>query len=189
MPRINRVRFINYAWRDRRIDDLILNFRGGMNTEVRLVNGGGKSVLQRLTYQAIHPNTAVSGNRIDDYLKDSPAMTVIEWVLDQPKSGQREEIITTGVLLSKSNIQDETNTVVHYFTFISNNQKYLSLDKLPNVINEEGVIKIESYVTSQNQYRNLGNNHGEIFYFQSSDKRRYQESWRILGYLSVTGRK
>ena len=184
MPRINRVRFINYAWRDRRIDDLTLNFRGGMNTEVRLVNGGGKSVLQRLIYQAIHPNTAVSGNQIEDYLKNTPAMTVIEWVLDQPKSGQRPEIITIGVLLSKSNVQDETNTVVHYFTFISNNQKYLSLDKLPNVKNEAGVIMIESYVTSQNQYRNLANNHGEIFYFQSSDKRRYQEKLEDFG-LSV----
>ena len=179
MPRINRIRLINYGWASRRIDDLILDFHGGMNAEIRLGNGGGKSVLQRLIYQAIFPNTTVSGNRVEDYLKDKPAMTVIEWLSDS--AGSAPERITIGVLLYKSDTKEDSNSNVHFFTFLSNDPKHLSLDNLPNVTDEAGIVEIEAYSVSQNKYRNLSNNYPEIFYFASENRRNYQRKLEEFG--------
>ena len=179
MPRINRVRLINYGWANRRIDDLILDFHGGLNTEIRLGNGGGKSVLQRLIYQAVYPNTTISGNRIEDYLKNKPAMTVIEWLSDTKDS--EPELFTTGVLLSKSEARDENNATVYFFTFVSNDSRHLSIDHLPNVEHESGILEIESYTVSQNKYRNLSVNYPEIFYYQSQDRKKYHQKLEEFG--------
>ncbi len=186
MPRINRVRLINYGWASRRIDDLTLDFHGGMNAEIRLGNGGGKSVLQRLIFQAIHPNTTISGNRIEDYLKNKPAMTVIEWLQDGNDS--TPELFTTGVLLSKIEARDDSNSVVHFFSFVSNDLNHLSLDRLPNVSSEAGVVEIEAYTVSQTKYRNLGNNYPEIFYFSQEDRKKYQQKMEEFG-ISVNNWK
>ena len=179
MPRINRIRLINYGWASRRIDDLVLDFHGGLNTEIRLGNGGGKSVLQRLIYQAIFPNTTISGNRIEDYLKDKPAMTVIEWLSDS--TGTVPERTTTGVLLYKSDTKEDSNSNVHFFTFLSNDSKHLSLDNLPNVTSEAGIVEIEAYSVSQNRYRTLANNYAEIFYFASENRRNYHQRLEEFG--------
>ncbi len=181
MPRINRVRLINYAWANRRIDDLILDFHGGMNAEIRLGNGGGKSVLQRLIFQSVHPNTTISGNRIEDYLKTKPAMTIVEWILDSDRRNQNRQLLTTGVLLSKSEAKDDSNSVVHSFTFISNDQNHLSIDNLPNVETGAGVIQIATYSASQTQFRNLTYNYPEIFYFASQDKKQYHQKLEEFG--------
>lgn len=181
MPRINRIRLINYGWASRRIDDLVLDFHGGLNTEIRLGNGGGKSVLQRLIYQAIFPNTTISGNRIEDYLKDKPAMTVIEWLSDSTGAGTVPERITTGVLLYKSGTKEDSNSNVHFFTFFSNDPKHLSLDNLPNVTNEAGIVEVEAYSVSQNRYRNLANNYAEIFYYASESRRNYHRKLEEFG--------
>ena len=175
MPRINRIRLLNYAWANRRIDDLILDFHGGMNAEIRLGNGGGKSVLQRLIYQAVCPNTTVSNNRIEEYLKNRTGMTVIEWLPDDQANREKPEVFTTGVFLSRNDAAEDTNSSVSFFTFISKDDRHLSLDHLPNVVNEAGMIKIEAYTASMNRYRNLANNYSEIWYFNSSDRRRYQQ--------------
>ena len=175
MPRINRVRLINYGWANRRIDDLILDFHGGMNAEIRLGNGGGKSVLQRLIYQAVFPNTTVSNNRIEDYLKDKPAMSVIEWLLDSDSNNSVPERITTGTVLYKSDTKEDSNSVVHYFTFLSNDANHLSLDHLPNVEHEAGTVVIEAYSVSQNKYRNLANNYPEVFYYASDERKKYHQ--------------
>lgn len=53
MPRINRIRLVNFSWSKQKIDDLMLDFHGGQNAEIRLENGGGKSVLERLIYQTV----------------------------------------------------------------------------------------------------------------------------------------
>ena len=188
MPRINRVRLINYGWANRRIDDLILDFHGGMNAEIRLGNGGGKSVLQRLIYQAVFPNTTVSNNRIEDYLKDKPAMSVIEWLLDSDSNNSVPERITTGTVLYKSDTKEDSNSVVHYFTFLSNDANHLSLDHLPNVEHEAGTVVIEAYSVSQNKYRNLANNYPEVFYYASDERKKYHQKMEAFG-ISVNNWK
>ena len=188
MPRINRIRLINYGWANRRIDDLILDFHGGMNAEIRLGNGGGKSVLQRLIYQAVFPNTTVSNNRIEDYLKDKPAMSVIEWLLDSDGNNSMPERITTGTVLYKSDTKEDSNSVVHYFTFLSNDANHLSLDHLPNVDHEAGTVVIEAYSVSQNKYRNLANNYPEVFYYASDERKKYHQKMEAFG-ISVNNWK
>jgi energy-coupling factor transporter ATP-binding protein EcfA2 len=47
MPRINRIRIINFSYNNdsRHILDETFNFHGGENALLNLANGGGKSVL------------------------------------------------------------------------------------------------------------------------------------------------
>ena len=50
MPRINRIRIINFSYNNdsRHILDETFNFHGGENALLNLANGGGKSVLVQL---------------------------------------------------------------------------------------------------------------------------------------------
>ena len=57
MPRINRIRIINFSYNNdsRHIQDETFNFHGGENALLSLANGGGKSVLVQLLFQPIVP--------------------------------------------------------------------------------------------------------------------------------------
>ncbi len=115
-------------------------------------------------------------------------MSVIEWLLDTDGINSAPERIMTGTVLYKSDTKEDSNSVVHFFTFISNDPKHLSLDHLPNVNHEAGTVVIEAYSVSQNKYRNLANNYPEIFYYASDERRKYHQKLEEFG-ISVNNWK
>ncbi|HVJ49969.1 hypothetical protein [Desulfitobacterium sp.] len=124
MPRINRIRIINFSYNNdaRHIQDETFNFYGGENALLSLANGGGKSVLVQLIFQPIVPETKIQGRKINAFFRKKrlPAYVLIEWKLDSAGG-----YLLTGIGMVSaevSGIEDEKNKV-KYFTFTS---KYTS---------------------------------------------------------------
>lgn len=120
MPRINRIRIINFSYNNdlRHIQDETFNFHGGENALLSLANGGGKSVLVQLIFQPIVPETKIQGRRINAFFRKKrlPAYVLIEWKLD---SGGGYLLTGLGMVSAEvSGIEDEKNRV-KYFTFTS----------------------------------------------------------------------
>jgi len=124
MPRINRIRIINFSYNNdsRHIQDETFNFHGGENALLSLANGGGKSVLVQLLFQPIVPEIRIQGRRINAFFRKKrlPAYVLIEWKLD----GSGGYLLTGIGMVSAevAGIEDEKNRV-KYFTFTS---KYTS---------------------------------------------------------------
>lgn len=123
MPRINRIRIINFSYNNdqRHILDETFNFHGGENALLSLANGGGKSVLVQLVLQPVVPETKIQGRRINAFFRKKrlPAYVLIEWKLDGAGG-----YLLTGIGLAAaevSGIEDEKNRV-KYFTFTSRYQ-------------------------------------------------------------------
>jgi len=133
MPRINRIRIINFSYNNdsRHIQDETFNFHGGENALLSLANGGGKSVLVQLLFQPIVPEIKIQGRRINAFFRKKrlPAYVLIEWKLD----GAGGYLLTGVGMVSAevSGVEDEKNRV-KYFTFTS---KYTSSNAfdLPNI--------------------------------------------------------
>lgn len=126
MPRINRIRIINFSYNNdmRHIQDEMFNFHGGENALLSLANGGGKSVLVQLIFQPIVPETKIQGRRINAFFRKRrlPAYVLIEWKLDGAGG-----YLLTGIGMASaevSGVEDEKNRV-KYFTFTS---KYTGAD-------------------------------------------------------------
>ncbi|KLU64795.1 hypothetical protein DEAC_c31230 [Desulfosporosinus acididurans] len=120
MPRINRIRIINFSYNNdsRHIQDETFNFHGGENALLSLANGGGKSVLVQLCFQPIVPEIRIQGRRINAFFRKKrlPAYVLIEWKLDAAGG-----YLLTGigmVAAEVSGVEDERNRV-KYFTFTS----------------------------------------------------------------------
>lgn len=120
MPRINRIRIINFSYNNdsRHIQDETFNFHGGENALLSLANGGGKSVLVQLLFQPIVPEIKIQGRRINAFFRKKrlPAYVLIEWKLD----GAGGYLLTGIGMVSAevSGVEDEKNRV-KYFTFTS----------------------------------------------------------------------
>jgi len=121
MPRINRIRIINFSYNNdsRHIQDETFNFHGGENALLSLANGGGKSVLGQLFFQPIVPEIKIQGRQIKAFFRKKrlPAYVLIEWKLDGAAG-----YLLTGigmVSVEVSGVEDEKNRV-KYFTFTSN---------------------------------------------------------------------
>ena len=120
MPRINRIRIINFSYNNdsRHIQDETFNFHGGENALLSLANGGGKSVLVQLFFQPIVPEIKIQGRRINAFFRKKrlPAYVLIEWKLDAAGG-----YLLTGIGMVSaevSGVEDEKNRV-KYFTFTS----------------------------------------------------------------------
>ena len=120
MPRINRIRIINFSYNNdsRHIQDETFNFHGGENALLSLANGGGKSVLVQLCFQPIVPEIKIQGRRINAFFRKKrlPAYVLIEWKLDAAGG-----YLLTGIGMVSaevSGVEDEKNRV-KYFTFTS----------------------------------------------------------------------
>ncbi|MHB1654495.1 MAG: coiled-coil domain-containing protein [Desulfitobacteriaceae bacterium] len=120
MPRINRIRIINFSYNNdsRHIQDETFNLHGGENTLLSLANGGGKSVLVQLVLQPIVPEIKIQGRSINSFFRKKrlPAYVLIEWKLD----GAGGYFLTGIGMVSAevSGVEDEKNRI-KYFTFTS----------------------------------------------------------------------
>lgn len=118
MPRINRIRIINFSYNNdsRRILDETFNFHGGENALLNLANGGGKSVLVQLFLQPVVPGVKIQGRSIAGFFrkKKLPAYIMIEWKLD----GAGGYLLTgIGIVsVEAPGAEDEKNRI-RYFTF------------------------------------------------------------------------
>ena len=86
MPRINRIRIVNFSYNNdtRHIIDESFNFHGGVNALLNLANGGGKSVLVQLMLQVLVPGVKIQGRNISSFFrkKKLTAYIMIEWKLN-----------------------------------------------------------------------------------------------------------
>ncbi|PHJ37648.1 hypothetical protein P378_15465 [Desulforamulus profundi] len=71
MPRINRIRIVNFSYNNdsRHILDETFNFHGGENALLNLANGGGKSVLVQLFLQPVVPGVRIQGRNIAGFFR------------------------------------------------------------------------------------------------------------------------
>ncbi|MDD4360020.1 MAG: hypothetical protein PHV50_05610 [Syntrophaceticus sp.] len=118
MPRINRIRVINFSYNNdnRHILDETFNFHGGENALLNLANGGGKSVLVQLFLQPLVPGARIQGRNIASFFrrKKLPAYILIEWKLD----GAGGYLLTgMGMVSVEAPDDTEERKRVRYFTF------------------------------------------------------------------------
>ncbi len=120
MPRINRIRIVNFSYNNdsRRILDETFDFHGGENALLNLANGGGKSVLVQLFLQPVVPGVKIQGRNIAGFFRKKrlPAYIMIEWKLD----GAGGYLLTgIGMVSAEAQgVEDEKNRI-RYFTFTS----------------------------------------------------------------------
>ncbi|MEL7566656.1 MAG: hypothetical protein AAGU27_17500 [Dehalobacterium sp.] len=120
MPRINRIRLINFSYNNdsRHILDETFNFHGGENALLNLANGGGKSVLVQLFFQPIIPRAKIQGRSLTGFFhkKKLPTYIMIEWKLD----GNGGYLLTGIAMVSHEGIGgEEEKNRVRYFTYTS----------------------------------------------------------------------
>ncbi len=120
MPRINRIRIINFSYNNdsRRILDETFNLHGGENALLNLANGGGKSVLVQLFLQPVVPGVKIQGRNIAGFFrkKKLPAYIMIEWKLD----GAGGYLLTgIGIVSAEAQGAEDEKNRIRYFTFTS----------------------------------------------------------------------
>ncbi len=172
MPRINRIRLVNFSWGRQRIDDLTLDFHGGQNAEIRLENGGGKSVLERLIYQAVWPGTTISSNPISDYLNTKPATVAVEWLLD---TKEEADYLLSGTVLMKQGVSEEDNASVNYFCFLSHDPEQLELHDLPNIRIDGRHLAVSSFADARQAFRTVCGRSPEAWIYSRDEAGRYRK--------------
>ncbi len=119
MPRINRIRIVNFDYNNdtRHILDETFNFHGGENALLNLANGGGKSVLVQLFLQPVIPNAKIQGRALAGFFhkKSLPAYIMIEWKLD----GGGGYLVTGMAVVSAEAGAEEERGRIRYCTFTS----------------------------------------------------------------------
>lgn len=120
MPRINRVRIVNFSYNhdSRHIHDETFNFHGGENALLSLANGGGKSVLVQLLLQPVVPGIRIQNRNVAGFFhrKRLPSYIMIEWKLDEAGG-----YLLTGIAMVsvESPGVEEARNRIRYFTFTS----------------------------------------------------------------------
>lgn len=121
MPRINRIRIVNFSYNhdSRHIVDETFNFHGGQNALLSLANGGGKSVLVQLILQVIVPNARIQGRNIASFFsgKKLPSYVMIEWKLDGQGGGYL--LTGIGITAAEAGEHEGSRPRIRYFTFTS----------------------------------------------------------------------
>lgn len=123
MPKINRIRIVNFSYNhdSRHILDECFDFHGGDNALLNLANGGGKSVLVQMFLQPIVPEARIQGRNLASFFRRQklPAYIMIEWKLD----GAGGYLLTGICITAADAAEPEGRTRIRYFTFTS---KYMA---------------------------------------------------------------
>ena len=126
MPRISKVRIVNFTYNDgkRLIADELFNFENSakddaLNVLINLENGGGKSVLVQLMMQPVLPRAKVAGRKIESFFGSvrDHCYVVLEWL----KDGSPEKLLT-GISMAASQsaaAEDDVSRgrTIKYYTF------------------------------------------------------------------------
>jgi DNA repair exonuclease SbcCD ATPase subunit len=126
VPKINRVRIVNFSYNDnnRHIIDELFDFYGGENALLSLSNGGGKSVLVQAVLQPVLPKAALLGRKFGDFFAGTrtPSYIMTEWKLDDDAGYLLTGIAVTSRTVHSANEEEETADI-RYFTFLSAYEK------------------------------------------------------------------
>lgn len=126
MPKINRVRIVNFSYNDnnRHIIDELFDFYSGENALLSLSNGGGKSVLVQAMLQPVLPKATLLGRKFGDFFigRKTPSYIMTEWKLDDDAGYLLTGIAVTGRSVHSANDQEEISEI-RYFTFVSGYEK------------------------------------------------------------------
>lgn len=152
MPKINRIRIVNFSYNDnnRHIIDETFNFYGGENALLSLANGGGKSVLVQAMLQPILPKITMLGRKFTDFFQGKshePTYIMIEWKLDDGAG-----YLLTGIAISKSASysanEEDQNSDIRYYTFMKSYEEANDFDIVHIPVTEEknNKIRIASYM-------------------------------------------
>ncbi len=121
MPKINRIRIVNFSYNNdnRQIIDETFNFFEGENALLNLANGGGKSVLVQLMLQPVAPKSKIQGRNFSDFFKNKkqPTFILTEWKLDYS-----EDYLLTGFICQNfetNQLDGEKNQRLRFLTFTS----------------------------------------------------------------------
>ncbi len=122
MPKINRVRIVNFSYNNnkRHIVDELFDFYGGENALLSLANGGGKSVIVQAMLQPVLPKLTLLNRKFRDFFasKVTPSYIMLEWKLDDEAG-----YLLTGIAVSNrasySQGDEDENLDIKYFTFVN----------------------------------------------------------------------
>lgn len=188
MPKINRVRIVNFSYNNnnRHIIDECFDFYGGENALLSLANGGGKSVLVQAMLQPILPKVSLLGRKFRDFFigKKTPSYIMIEWKLDD-NAGYLLTGITVAVRTSHSADEEDENTDIRYFTFLCPYEKGNEFDiKHIPVAEQVGTsVKIASYQEFKKLLQRESNkNQRDLFVFDSTREEQSQYERKLGSY-------
>ena len=192
MPRINRIRIINFSYNNdsRHILDETFNFHGGENALLNLANGGGKSVLVQLFMQPVVPGVTIQGRRIASFFrkKKLPAYIMIEWKLD----GAGGYLLTgIGIVSAEAPGAEDEKSRIRYFTFTAKYTGANTFDiaHIPFVNRKGGVLEVLPFREAREMISEKARKDPLAFgYFPEDDGDRYgkhlaefgiaQDEWR-----------
>ena len=141
MPKINRIRFVNYRYNDgsRVWIDKTFRLHNGENTLFTLVNGGGKTVFIQGILQAINPNTNLGDRQWKGFLDkpDQPCYILVEWLLDDNAG-----YATTGAVFQKDGSGIKSYSFV---TQYGNLGSALDIQHLPVTMKEDNRLRFTKY--------------------------------------------
>ncbi len=150
MPKINRIRIVNFSYNNnnRHILDESFNFYGGENALLSLANGGGKSVLVQVMLQPILPKKTLLDRKIGDFFigKSTPSYILLEWKLDDEAG-----YLLTGIAMVPNAVhsanEEEQATNIRYYTFLHEYEQGNGMDikNIPVTERKGNHIKIASY--------------------------------------------
>lgn len=189
MPKINRVRIVNFSYNDnnRHIVDELFDFYGGENALLSLSNGGGKSVLVQVMLQPILPKATLLGRKFADFFRGrkTPSYIMTEWKLDDDAGYLLTGIAVTGRSTQSANDEEEISDI-RYFTFISGYESANPFDIKNIPVSEQtgSSLKIAIY----GEFKKLlekesGKNHRELEAYDSTreDQNRYERKLNSYG--------
>ena len=189
MPKINRVRIVNFSYNDnnRHIIDELFDFYGGENALLSLSNGGGKSVLVQAMLQPILPKSSLLGRKFGDFFigRKTPSYIMTEWKLDDDAGYLLTGIAVTGRSVHSANDEEEISEI-KYFTFVSAYEQANPYD-IKNIPVAEQVgssVRIAIY----SEFKKLlekesGKNHRELEVYDSTreEQLRYERKLNSYG--------
>lgn len=187
MPKINRIRIMNFSYNNdtREIPDEIFRFYDGENALLNLANGGGKTVLIQLFLQPILPDLKLQKRKMIDYFRknSAPAYVMIEWLLDNPAV---KDYLLTGIAIAPGNSMNmEESNRINYFTFVSHYESACELDIqcVPFVRKKGDRQVLLPFERARESVKKVVANHREMFYFGREDVGEYR---KLLGQFGIS---
>lgn len=192
MPRISKVRIVNFAYNDgkRMIADELFDFgssddQNALNVLINLENGGGKSVLVQLMMQPMLPKAKVANRNIASFFNkpSDHCFIVLEWL----KDNSSEKLLTGISMAAREASSGEDDTArgmsVKYYTFYANygtEDSPYSIANLPLSSKENGRFVAAEFHAVRTLARN---SKGMLCYYTSDDSVQWQRKLAEYGLI------
>ncbi|MBE3102428.1 MAG: hypothetical protein IMZ47_09215, partial [Firmicutes bacterium] len=191
MPRINRIRIVNFSFNNnnRHILDETFDFYGGENALLSLANGGGKSVLVQVMLQPILPKASLLNRKFGDFFigKNTPTYIMIEWKLDDG-AGYLLTGISIMPRISHSTNEEEQSTDISYFTFFKAYEEGNSFDIKHIPVTEQvgSNLKIASYTEFKKLLQKEADKHYQDMEVFDSSRSKQDDYQKRLGSYGIS---